>query len=711
MSEDDNSGKRGLAPRTAKTAPRKGSSWFFGIGINRYKYFPELNNAVKDVKDFIILMAEQYDLEMDNLITLFDEEATRENIISRLDEFVNLVGPEDKVLIYYSGHGHLNRKTQKGYWIPYDAEVDHTAQYIRNSTIRGYFEDINSLHTLLISDSCFSGTLFLRGANRSASAMEEIERLRSRWALCSGRHDEEVYDGEPGKNSPFAKSIIEVLRDNTSPAVNISKLADRVVELTRANYEQLPEGNPIYGVGHKGGQYVFRLKANEEHIWKQCREADTISAYNDYLDQFPAGQFVPLALACIKEIEDDRSWEDARLRGRLYDIRTYLHRFPEGRHQEEARRQIKLMERDSFPKQVADPFMPDMPERAKVPENSGTKSQPKIIFRIAIILAVTLIGVLATWWLIPKKAPLLATNIRLAAKDSQSGLYGYQDSNGDWVIAPRFEEARAFQDSIASVKKNGLWGFIDRNGNTAIPFAYDSIGHFNTEGKALAYRGDSSFHINHKGERVSGELHEKTEKPSPPVEEKPKQKKAGKQTSSGNSSFSSSQNKTDIRAISMNGKTWMANNLDYDIPSESWCYDGQALNCENHGRLYTWEGARKACESLGQGWRLPNDEDWKALAKAYGGFFDRQSREDIDDPQRSFETLTQQGGSNFNGTLGGFRNPGGNYIGLNDSGHYWTRSASGAESAWSYRFDSNSGKVVRDLNPKSYGLSCRCVKD
>ena len=32
------------------------------------------------------------------------------------------------------------------------------------------------------------------------------EKYPSRWGICSGRHDQEVYDGEPGKNSPFAEN-------------------------------------------------------------------------------------------------------------------------------------------------------------------------------------------------------------------------------------------------------------------------------------------------------------------------------------------------------------------------------------------------------------------------------------------------------------------------------------------------------------------------
>jgi uncharacterized caspase-like protein len=197
------------------------------------------------------------------------------------------------LIIYYSGHGHLNKSTGKGYWIPTNAEQDDddTAAYIRNSEIRDSVDDIKSLHTLLISDSCFSGSLFVRGTQRSSAAIQELARLPSRWALCSGRHDEEVYDGKPGGNSPFAESIIDTLRDNQRKEFNVIKLIDRVVEQTRSNYEQMPEGNPLFGVGHKGGQYIFRLRADEEEDWLVAVKKGTTVAFQQYLDQYPEGKY------------------------------------------------------------------------------------------------------------------------------------------------------------------------------------------------------------------------------------------------------------------------------------------------------------------------------------------------------------------------------------------------------------------------------------
>ena len=58
------------------------------------------------------------------------------------------------------------------------------------------------------------------------------------------------------------------------------------------------------------------------------------------------------------------------------------------------------------------------------------------------------------------------------------------------------------------------------------------------------------------------------------------------------------------------GKQWTTHNLDVtSVPS--YCYEDAELNCRRYGRLYTWESARRACESLGDGWRLPTDDEWR----------------------------------------------------------------------------------------------------
>src|SRR5688572_31482780 len=66
------------------------------------------------------------------------------------------------------------------------------------------------------------------------------------------------------------------------------------------------------------------------------------------------------------------------------------------------------------------------------------------------------------------------------------------------------------------------------------------------------------------------------------------------------------------------GKEWTTANLNVDV-SPSYCYEDAEANCGRYGRLYTWESAQRVCSSLGQGWRLPTDDEWRQLAKRYGG--------------------------------------------------------------------------------------------
>src|SRR4051794_10043316 len=66
------------------------------------------------------------------------------------------------------------------------------------------------------------------------------------------------------------------------------------------------------------------------------------------------------------------------------------------------------------------------------------------------------------------------------------------------------------------------------------------------------------------------------------------------------------------------GKEWTTANLNVDA-SPSYCYDDDEQNCRRYGRLYTWAAAQRVCQSVGAGWHLPTDDEWRQMAKRYGG--------------------------------------------------------------------------------------------
>src|SRR5262245_27326550 len=98
------------------------------------------------------------------------------------------------------------------------------------------------------------------------------------------------------------------------------------------------------------------------------------------------------------------------------------------------------------------------------------------------------------------------------------------------------------------------------------------------------------------------------------------------------------------------GKQWTTHNLNITTVT-SYCYDDAESKCRKYGRLYTWESARKGCESLGQGWRLPTDNEWRQLGKHYGGV----NVDSNDGGKAAYKALLSGGSSGFNALLGGGR--------------------------------------------------------
>lgn len=155
------------------------------------------------------------------------------------------------------------------------------------------------------------------------------------------------------------------------------------------------------------------------------------------------------------------------------------------------------------------------------------------------------------------------------------------------------------------------------------------------------------------------------------------------------------------------GKQWTTHNLDVNtVPS--YCYEDAEPNCRQYGRLYTWEPARRVCQSLGGGWRLPTDDEWRQMAKHYGGV-----SEDSDDKGKvAYKALLAGGNSGFGALLGGGRSDDGQYARLEAHGFYWTASESDPASGWFYNFGRGGQALHRQSGgEKQRAFSVRCVRE
>ena len=154
------------------------------------------------------------------------------------------------------------------------------------------------------------------------------------------------------------------------------------------------------------------------------------------------------------------------------------------------------------------------------------------------------------------------------------------------------------------------------------------------------------------------------------------------------------------------GKQWTTQNLNVNA-AQSYCYDDAERNCRQYGRLYTWESARRGCQSLGDGWRLPTDDEWRQLAKHYGGLLG----DSADGAKATYRALMTGGASGFSAVLGGSRISS-RYERLEAHGIYWSGSDNGSATAAFYNFGKGGQALSRHAQgQKQMAVSVRCIKE
>ena len=229
------------------------------IGINDYKdpKIPDLETAVNDAQAMAKLLREHYGFHIELLL---DRKATKEAIFRALRKLASSTKPDDSVLIYYAGHGDLDRLTNEGWWIPADAKGGDPITYLDNSLVQTYIRSMQARHVLLISDSCYSGTLFGQARAMPPVIGEKyylnLYNEKSRWGMTSGNKTP-VSDQGSGGHSVFAYQLLKELRNSEKPYISTQELYTRIAPIISNNSEQTPLCRPIRNTGDQGGEFVF----------------------------------------------------------------------------------------------------------------------------------------------------------------------------------------------------------------------------------------------------------------------------------------------------------------------------------------------------------------------------------------------------------------------------------------------------------------------
>ena len=285
------------------------------IGINDYQSLPRLETAVNDASAVADVLRQRYGFDVNLLLN-----PTRDQVVGALDGLRGELNPRDNLLVYYAGHGVLDQEADRGFWQPVDAEEGTRTDWISISEVTGTVRAMAAKHVLVISDSCYSGTI-TRGMSVGIKTVADIRKLserRSRTALVSGGF-EPVYDDGGDGHSVFTRALLTTLRENEG-VLDGTTLFTAIRPAVLLNTPQKPRYSDIREAGHDDGDFLFvpvvtgamaagretgaqRATSSEDLVvWKTIQESSNPADFELFLESYPASPMAPFARNRLKEL-------------------------------------------------------------------------------------------------------------------------------------------------------------------------------------------------------------------------------------------------------------------------------------------------------------------------------------------------------------------------------------------------------------------------
>jgi WD40 repeat protein len=251
-----------VSDRSGKTS----ICYVLSVGINEYKN-PRmtLNYARPDAESFGKIVDEKSSLFKNiELHSLYDADATKDNILKKLDELSTKVHQEDVFIFYYAGHGSM--VDNQFFFIPtgssrlYDlSSLQKDA--IEASVLQDRLKNIKALKQLIVMDACQSGASVELLATRGAAeekAIAQLSRSAGIHVMASAGSEQFATEFAELGHGLFTYLLIKALQGDADGAPKDGKVT--IYELKSYLDDQVPEmtqkmkGKPQYPYTFSRGQ-------------------------------------------------------------------------------------------------------------------------------------------------------------------------------------------------------------------------------------------------------------------------------------------------------------------------------------------------------------------------------------------------------------------------------------------------------------------------
>jgi Caspase domain/Sel1 repeat len=261
------------AVKSSKVAMPAVSATYYAlvIGNSNYRNMVMLATPTKDAQSVAALLEQQYAFQVKLLL-----DASSDQIMRSLDKYSIDLKENDRLLIYYAGHGGTRvGPPERAFWLGVDADEQTKAGWISAEDVGDKIKQIAARHVLLVSDSCFSAsithpttTIIRRDLNEQRFQIQW--NRRARMVLTSGQNSPVVDVSEDGNHSLFARSFLAVLRQNNdvmSGEMLSYELGSRMQpEAARMGLTQIPTYTSLQDSNHDYGDFFFLPAANQERV-------------------------------------------------------------------------------------------------------------------------------------------------------------------------------------------------------------------------------------------------------------------------------------------------------------------------------------------------------------------------------------------------------------------------------------------------------------
>lgn len=219
------------------------------VGVAKYRNLEEKHQLLYPERDAeamfsILISPEGGNFRAENVHKLIGDAATFENLRHELEEWLpSVVKPDDRVLIYFAGHGFV--VDGAAYLAPYDFDVRDVARTAYPMARLGqvFGRDIQAKWKVLLTDSCHSGAITpeaeVQTINRSLLDLDT-----SVFSLTASRDRERSYESEEwgGGHGIFTYYVVRGLEGQADENRDGIVTADELAEYVRRNVREATRG-------------------------------------------------------------------------------------------------------------------------------------------------------------------------------------------------------------------------------------------------------------------------------------------------------------------------------------------------------------------------------------------------------------------------------------------------------------------------------------